>query len=49
MAGNTHLSPEAPGNQYLFGCGLSSDDRRPLRSRRRHCPASWGGFTGRAR
>jgi len=46
---NTHLSPEAPSNQYLFGSGLSPDDRRPLRSCWRHGPAGRRGFSGGAR
>jgi len=46
---NTHLSSEAPGDQYLFGGGLSADDRRPAGRGRRHGPAGRRRFARRAR
>lgn len=27
---DTHLSPESPGDQYLFGSGLPPNDWRPV-------------------
>lgn len=47
---DTHLSPEASGDQYLFGGWLPPDDRRPVRrSRRRHSPAGRRRFAWRTR